>query len=92
MNHRLQRIIERLPLAVFMGMYFFSCYIGIVLLLTSSRFWAWTNLFISTPEHLQGRRLRLLSSLRTAPDRLHRLPSKRIRQWDSSGGRALAGE
>ena len=49
MNRHLQRSIERLPLVVFMGMYVFSCYIGVALLLASSRFWAWTNL-LSAPQ------------------------------------------
>jgi hypothetical protein len=49
MNQRLRWIIERLPLIVFMGMYVFSCYIGVLLLLTSSKFWAWTNL-LSAPQ------------------------------------------
>jgi len=49
MNQRLQWIIDRFPLIVFMGMYVFSCYIGVLLLLTSGRFWAWTNL-LSAPQ------------------------------------------
>jgi hypothetical protein len=36
---------ERLPLLLFLVMYVFSCYIGVLLLLSSDKFWAWTDLF-----------------------------------------------
>lgn len=39
------RVIERLPLVVFVMMYVFSCYLGVIFLLLSTDFWALTNYF-----------------------------------------------
>ncbi len=39
------RITDRLPLLIFLGMYAFSCYLGVLCLLLSRDFWAWTNYF-----------------------------------------------
>lgn len=40
-----EKLTERLPLIIFLGMYIFSCYLGVLFLLASKNFWAWTNFF-----------------------------------------------
>jgi hypothetical protein len=45
MTRQVSRTMERLPLLLFLVMYVFSCYIGVLLLLSSDKFWAWTDLF-----------------------------------------------
>jgi hypothetical protein len=45
MSRARMRLANKLPLLVFLGMYFFSCYVGVLLLLISNDFWSWTNYF-----------------------------------------------
>jgi hypothetical protein len=45
MNRTWVSTTERLPLLIFMGMYLFSCYLGVLGFLISNDFWAWTNFY-----------------------------------------------
>lgn len=63
------RAIERLPLLVFGMMYTVSCYLGVMLLLLSTDFWAWTNYFtgVRLPSLTLGNLVTLLILLYGGP-------------------------